>query len=514
LRVNLPVTQQEHEIADGVTLLSTTDPRSQLTYANEAFVEVSGFDRAELLGQPHNVVRHPDMPREAFADMWATLQGGESWTALVKNRRKNGDHYWVRANATPVRRDGRVVGYMSVRTKPTRAEVAAAEALYRDFREGRARGRAFHKGLVVRTGWLKWTSAMRLMPVRWRIRTGLAAVAATAALAALAAGAAPWLPALFALLGTVGSWWIERQVAAPLALVLRQAMAVAAGQIDMAPPLNRVDEIGMLARAVTQAGLNLRSLLDDVGTQVGGIQGASSEFAAGNADLSGRTEQAAASLQQTAASMTQIGSTLASNAGRSREAEDLAHQAVKAAEAGSDDVSQMARTMAEIEANGKRMADITGLIDSIAFQTNILALNAAVEAARAGDAGRGFAVVASEVRLLAQRSADAARDIRGLIQGSVACIASGAGLAQQTSDAMAQIVEGVRRVSTLIEEIALATTQQSEGVNQVEGAVSQLDQVTQQNAALVEQGAASAEALKHQATRLAAAVAAFSVVPA
>ncbi len=514
MRVNLPVTQQEHEIGDGVTLLSTTDPQSRLTYANEAFVQVSGFSRAELLGQAHNVVRHPDMPREAFADMWSTLRGGESWTALVKNRRKNGDHYWVRANATPVRRDGRLVGYMSVRTKPTRAEVAAAEVLYRDFREGRTRGRTFHKGLVVRTGWLKWTSALRLMPVRWRIRIGVAAVTLVSLGAALAAGAAHWLPAVLAALGMAGSWWIETQVAAPLALVLKQAMAVAAGQTEATPPLNRVDEIGMLGRAVTQAGLNLRSLLDDVGTQVGGIHHASTEFAAGNVDLSSRTEQAAASLQQTAASMTQIGSTLASNAGRSREAEDLAHQAVKAATVGSDDVSRMSHAMAEIEANGKRMADITGLIDSIAFQTNILALNAAVEAARAGDAGRGFAVVASEVRLLAQRSASAARDIRGLIQGSVACIESGAGLAQQTSDAMAQIVQGVRRVSALIDEIAVATAEQSEGVSQVEVAVSQLDQVTQQNAALVEQGAASAEALKHQAARLAAAVAAFSAVAA
>jgi methyl-accepting chemotaxis protein len=212
--------------------------------------------------------------------------------------------------------------------------------------------------------------------------------------------------------------------------------------------------------------------------------------------------------------MTQIGSTLANNAGRSRQAEDLAHQAVRDATAGSDDVSQLARTMGDIEASGRKMAEIIGLIDSIAFQTNILALNAAVEAARAGQQGRGFAVVASEVRSLAQRSADAARDIRRLIQRSVASIESGAGLVQQTSHAMTRIVDDVRRVSTLVEEIALATAEQSQGVSQVEGAVSQLDQVTQQNAALVEQGAASAEALKHQAVRLAAAVAAFSEVPA
>ena len=135
MRTNLPVTQREYEIADDVTLMSTTDTQSHITYCNGAFVQVSGFEKEELLGQPHNTVRHPDMPAQAFADMWGTLKAGESWTALVKNRRKNGDHYWVRANAAPVLRGGQVTGYMSVRTKPSREEIAGAETLYRAFRE-------------------------------------------------------------------------------------------------------------------------------------------------------------------------------------------------------------------------------------------------------------------------------------------------------------------------------------------------------------------------------------------
>ncbi|MBW8831677.1 MAG: PAS domain-containing protein [Burkholderiales bacterium] len=148
MRSNLPVTQREYDFPADATLMSTTDTQSHINYANAAFVSVSGFERSEIMGQPHNMVRHPDMPTQAFGDMWSTLKAGKSWTALVKNRRKNGDHYWVRANATPIIRGGQVTGYMSVRTKPSRDEIAGAEALYREFRENRAGNKAFHQGLI------------------------------------------------------------------------------------------------------------------------------------------------------------------------------------------------------------------------------------------------------------------------------------------------------------------------------------------------------------------------------
>lgn len=176
MRNNQPVSQREYVYDDHATLMSTTDLNSYITYANDAFIEASGFTSDEVKGQPHNMVRHPDMPPEAFADMWATLKQGEPWTALVKNRRKNGDHYWVRANAIPVVRDGKVQGYMSVRTKPSAQEVKQSEALYRDFREGRAGGRQFHKGLIIRSGWRRPGSILKTLPLRWRIRTALLAV--------------------------------------------------------------------------------------------------------------------------------------------------------------------------------------------------------------------------------------------------------------------------------------------------------------------------------------------------
>lgn len=513
MRNNQPVTQREFDYPDDTTLMSTTDPRGYVTYANAAFVAVSGFEREKLLDHPHNTVRHPDMPTEAFADMWATLKGGESWTALVKNRRKNGDHYWVRANATPVHRNGRLAGYMSVRTKPTRDEIGAAEKLYREFREGRAGGLAFHKGLIVRKGLMAWRSALQTMPVRWRIRSASLVSAALLLGAAVAAGLHG--TALATMVGAagfsalLGCLWLEMQIAAPLQTVLSQALKVAAGNPDRDLKMNRVDEVGMILRAVNQSGLNLCSLVDDVSEQISGLRTASGEIATGNADLSQRTEEQAANLEQTAASMEQLHATVKNNADSARQANQLASTASAVAVTGGEAVGQVVLTMGEISASSKKIADIVGVIDSIAFQTNILALNAAVEAARAGEQGRGFAVVASEVRSLAGHSAEAAKEIKSLISASVEKIEAGAQLANHAGVTMNDIVTQVHKVAGLIVEISTASVEQTLGIGQVSGAVTQLDQVTQQNAALVEESAAAADSLKQQADRLVDAVNVF-----
>jgi aerotaxis receptor len=514
MRTNLPITQREFDFPANATLMSTTDAQSHITYANEAFIAVSGFERDEILRQPHNLVRHPDMPTQAFADMWATLKAGRSWTALVKNRRKNGDHYWVRANATPVVRNGRVVGYMSVRTKPTRDEINQTEDLYRAFRENKAAGLAFHQGLVVRKGLLGWTSAFQTMAVRWRLRLGVGTLAAASVAGAVALGAGGGQLGGFAaaasIVAALVSAWLESQIARPLQVVQRQALAVAAGQPGENVQLNRVDEIGMILRAVNQSGLNLRSLVDDVSEQVAGVRTASTEIAQGNGNLSARTEQAASNLQETAASMEQMTSTVKNNADTARQAAQLAGSASAAAAKGGDVVGQVVGTMQAITASSKKIADIIGVIDGIAFQTNILALNAAVEAARAGEQGRGFAVVAGEVRSLAQRSAEAAKEIKSLIGDSVEKVENGSQLADHAGQAMGEIVAQVRRVTDLINEISASTLEQSSGIGQVNTAVSQLDQMTQQNAALVEQSSAAAESLKGQAGRLVEAVGVFS----
>ncbi|MCX7693962.1 methyl-accepting chemotaxis protein [Tepidimonas taiwanensis] len=518
MRRNLPVTQREYAFDGRTTLLSTTDPKGRITYANAAFNAVSGFDAEELTGQPHNIVRHPDMPPEAFEDMWRTIKSGLSWTALVKNRRKDGDHYWVRANAAPMVRDGQLVGYLSVRTAPERSEIEAAERLYAAFREGRAKGLAFDRGLVVRTGWQSWRSWTQRASTAARLRVGLWAAALLPAAAAVGFGA---ITGAWPVAGVVGAvavvgaaladLWLTRQILQPLRSIREHALSVAAGNLYTRPPLNRVDDIGLLARSINQAGLNLRALVDDVAAQVAGVSAASEQIAQGNDDLSQRTERAAASLEETAASTEQITATVRQNAENTRTATEVAQQTMAAADEGAHVVQCVVQTMGQIAAGSQRIADITGLIDSIAFQTNILALNAAVEAARAGEAGRGFAVVAGEVRSLAQRSAEAAKEIRALIQASVEQVKAGSAQAQEAGERIASVVEHIRRVSTFIEEIATASAQQSGGVAQIGAAMGQLDRDTQQNAALVEELSAAARSLHARAERLSDALAVWRV---
>ncbi|CDN89222.1 Methyl-accepting chemotaxis sensory transducer [Hydrogenophaga intermedia] len=264
-----------------------------------------------------------------------------------------------------------------------------------------------------------------------------------------------------------------------------------------------------LVGALTAMQNAMRTLVGQVHQSSQGIEVASTEIAKGNQDLSARTEQTASNLQQTAASMEQLTGTVRQSADSARQANQLAATAAEVAARGGSVVSQVVTTMDEINHSSRKINDIIGVIDGIAFQTNILALNAAVEAARAGEQGRGFAVVAGEVRNLAQRSAEAAKEIKGLIGASVERVDAGSRLVADAGQTMSEIVGSVQRVSDIIGEITAASGEQSEGIGQVNVAVSQLDQMTQQNAALVEQSAAAAQSLKEQAEQLALVVGRF-----
>jgi aerotaxis receptor len=511
LRKNLPVSQREYRIGADETLLSTTDLKGRITYANEAFVRASGFPREELYGQPHNLVRHPDMPAEAFADMWRTIQSGQTWTALVKNRRKDGDHYWVRANATAIREAGETVGYLSVRTRPGDTEVAAHGAIYQRLASGLDTGLAIRRGFVVRTGAMAWRSALQflgLAPRLWLASLGPAV--AGALLILLGAGESPAVLAGAVLAsGVLAGAWSHRSVASPLAAVLAQARSVASGQKAQPLYLDRGDEIGALMRSIEQAGLNLVSLVSDIQEKADQVRRASDELNRGNADLSARTEQASSSLQQTAAAMEQLAATIRSNRDSAQAAAELAQGTREAAARGAGQVGELEQTMAGIAGSSAKVSEIIALIDGIAFQTNVLALNASVEAARAGEHGRGFAVVAEEVRALAQRSAAAAREIKQLIEASADQVRGGGAAVDQARQRMAEVLDSASSLTTLAGSIATASREQASGIEQVNAAVAQLDRVTQQNAALVEQAAAATLSLNEQATRLTEAASVF-----
>lgn len=513
MRNNQPVSQREYEFDDRATLMSTTDPQSHITYANDAFINVSGFTPEEISAQPHNLVRHPDMPAEAFADMWQTLKQGEPWTALVKNRRKDGDHYWVRANAVPVVRNDRVQGYMSVRTRPSREEVQQAEALYQRFRSGRAGGKRFYKGLIIRSGLLRCCSLGQIMPVRWRIRSLLLALLPLSVLAGWGAGLAAMPLAAFsgviALLLLLVCSILEWQIARPLEQLCTQARNVATGNTQQVAPMNRVDEIGMTLRAIGQLGLMFRWLVDDVSGQAINVMAASDEIARGNDDLSRRTEQAAANVQQTAATMNQMTDSVKENAATAAQVNQLSLTTSEAARQGGKVMSEMIGMMSEITQSSQQIATITSVIDSIAFQTNILALNAAVEAARAGEQGKGFAVVAGEVRSLAQRSAKAASEIKALVENSSHKVQTGTAHAEEAGKTMQAIVGRVQDVTTLIGQISQATSEQSTALSEVSHAVEDLDSITHQNAARVQESADASGVMKHQAERLVEAISVF-----
>jgi methyl-accepting chemotaxis protein-1 (serine sensor receptor) len=313
------------------------------------------------------------------------------------------------------------------------------------------------------------------------------------------------------LLGGLLSWAIARSITRPLQQALQVAETVASGDLGSRIEATGHDETAQLLRALATMNTSLARLVGQVHRSADSIDAGASEIASGNADLSQRTEQQASSLEQTAASMEQLTATVKQNAETARAASQIAAGASAAAEQGGAVVGQVVGTMREISASSQKIADIIGVIDGIAFQTNILALNAAVEAARAGEQGRGFAVVASEVRSLAGRSAEAAKEIRVLIGSSAQRVEQGTQQVAQAGQSVGEIVIQVKRVTDLIAEISAASNEQSEGIGQIGQAVQQLDHTTQQNAALVEQSAAASESLRAQAEQLIALVGQFKL---
>lgn len=512
MRKNFPVTQREITLSAEHSIVSTTDLKGNITYANPYFVEVSGFTLDELIGAPQNIVRHPDMPEAAFADLWATIRRGRPWRGMVKNRCKNGDYYWVMANVTPVLENGEPVGYMSVRTRPSRQEVAAAERLHAQMREqpgtvALRQGRAVHAGLRGRIDAL----------ARMRIATQanlLALVSAGGAAVLGATAASAWQAGLAGLVGLSGvlAWLLLRQrVLLPLRSATQRGLRLAGGDMSTQECAASDSEMGRLDEALRQVGINLRSVIGDVRSNFEQMRVATSELAQGNMDLSGRTEAQASNLEQTAASMEELARSIEDNTQQLVHASAQAEEAVGMASRGQASADQMLASMDAVASSSRQILDIIGIIEGIAFQTNILALNAAVEAARAGEQGRGFAVVAGEVRNLAARCSASAKDVGQLVHASIGRVDEGLRASREVGAQIHQVTAAIGGLKGTMQEIATAAQEQTRGVAQVNAAVAHLDGLTQQNAALVEQAAAATASLAGQTDGIADALAVFKL---
>jgi aerotaxis receptor len=509
MQAHQPVTQREHTFSADEMLVATSDALGAITHCNEAFARVSGHAVDELIGQSHAIERHPDVPDAIFADLWATVSRGRPWSGVLKNRRRDGDHYWAQVDIVPLLRDGQSVGFMSVRTKPAEEQVEQAQALYAALRRQADTGRARFRlvdGKVEPTG-------LRGAVVRfWR--SGVTARLSLAVAIMIVVGMLPhWLGfagpghawAQFGALATGAAIvlsWFERRINSNIREAERFATEIAACNLTTSLRQDRYGPLGSLPDRLRQIQTNLRAVVGDVSTSTTGFVTAAAEITRGSQDLTSRTESQASSLQETSATMQLLASTLRDSAAAVQEVAKHSARTTAVAQEGGEAIDRVSGAMTAITQESQRMRDIVGVIEGIAFQTNILALNAAVEAARAGEQGRGFAVVAAEVRTLAQRSATAAKEIKGLIESSGEQIGDGARQMALAAETIREAVTAVRRVGVLIDGVAQASQQQAAGIAQVNEAVAQLDTMTQRNAALAEESAASAETMALRAGTL------------
>ncbi len=509
----LLTTQGEVSLPAGTMLVSTTDTRGVITSCNDAFAEASGFSREELLGQQHSIVRHPDMPREVYRDMWATLKKGESWIGVLKNQVRSGHHCWVQAGITPVFEGVDIVAYRAVQTAASREQVRAAETVYGTLLNEQNTGRHAHhlqSGVIVRTdmaGRLGRLVHPTMKTQTYLLTCGLAILGMAIGVLIVGGVSSITLPragigfAACIALGFLAEYRMRYMFIFPLRRLLGVATRLARGDLT-----HTIDNswkptgvVGKLEQSVNQVSLNMRAIVGDARNQMARMGDATTTVSEGSRKLSARAESQASSLEQSAASMEHMDANVRQTAEAARQAANSAGNARAITEDSGRAVDAMTQTMQGITQASRKIGEIIQVIEGISFQTNILALNAAVEAARAGEHGRGFAVVASEVRSLAGRAATAAKEIASLIVDSTHQVEEGCKLTESAREKMQQAVQAVRDVNTLIDAINSATAEQSTGISEIKQALDHLGDLTNQDTALVNNFSISADKLANNA---------------
>jgi aerotaxis receptor len=526
MKINTPVTQQEILLLPGKPIVSKTDLKGSITYVNQSFIDISGFKREELVGKNHNVVRHPDMPPEAFAWLWDTLKQGMAWRGIVKNRCKNGDFYWVEAYVTPIKENGRITGYMSVRNTPAREEVSACDALYKDIRKGRA---ALPKPGFSLNDLSFYTRLNLVFAVMIAMLGGssvyylLQAVTVTDYIVASIAGSGT-------LLSVAACLWLRASLKRFLDKTGSALGKIAEGNFTFSVGASNRDEFGLILNEIESMRINLRAIIADVMLAAKNVDTGSRHVAAEMQGLLQRSNEQTDRVTSISAATEQMHQAIEFASGLTRTSVEMAGQATTIVQRGSQHmgnsissveqivlvVNDSRSTILNLNEAILRIGQISLAIKDVAKQTNLLALNAAIEAARAGEQGRGFAVVADEVRKLSERTARSTMDISETVQtiqqittaaisamdNAVGEVARGTQHIQESSSNLSAILNANGKGLEMSNEISVMLQQQTSSTEDIANHMDEIFTLTSSNAESVRKTKNTADELAHTAAEL------------